>query len=123
MPNDQTPVRKSSEESARAAQATRNWFDVINPAVKVWANSNATVLTQMSETAKKMHRFTQSRLQANIDACHMMASCRDATELAEHQREFMESAAAQYSEHAQDMSERTIAMITVATKQPAPDLN
>lgn len=122
MPNDQTPVRKSPEAPTRATQETKNWFDGINPAVNIWAQANAALLTQMGETAKRMHRFTQSRLQANIDACHLVASCQDAAELAEHQRKFIESAAAQYSEHAQDMSERTVAMISDATKHPAPDL-
>ncbi|WP_171054678.1 phasin family protein [Roseovarius arcticus] len=121
MPNDQTPMRKSPEAPTRATQETKNWFDAINPAVNIWAQSNAALLTQMSETAKTVHQFTQARLQANIEACRSLSSCHDPAELAGHQREFMENATAQYSEHAQNISERTVAMITAAAKRPAPD--
>jgi len=122
MPNDQTPMRTSPEAPTRATQETRNWFDTIRPAANIWAQSNAALLTQLNETAKTMHLFSQSRLQANIDACRSLSSCRDPAELAGHQREFIENATAQYSEHAQNMSEQTVAIITAAAKHPAPDL-
>ncbi len=121
MPNDQTPMRKSTGTRTRVTQESKSWFDAINPGMDIWAQSGAALLARMGDMTQAMHLFSQSRLKANIDACKSLSSCRDPAELVGHQREYMEIATAQYSRHAQNMSERTGAMIAAATKHPAPD--
>ncbi len=119
MPTDQTPMRKSTDTATQVTPETKSWFGAINPGVNIRAHSNAALLTQVSELAKTVHQFSQSRLQANTDACKSLSSCRDPAELVGQQREFMENATAQYSKHTHNMSERTAAMITAATTPAA----
>ncbi len=125
MPNDQTPMHKSTEASTRATQQseeTKSWFGAaVNPAMNIWAQSNAALLKHVGEVADTMHQFSQSRLQANIDACKSLSSCKDPAELVGQQREYMETATTQYSKHAQNMSERTVAMIKAATNNAAAE--
>lgn len=124
MPDDQTTMRKSTEMPTRATAApkeTKIWFDAVVPGMRIWAQSSAPLLAHVGELHEAMHLFSQSRLQANIDACNALSSCRNLAELAGHQRAYMENATGQYSRHAQNMVERTIAMMAAATKHEATE--
>jgi len=120
MPDDQTPMPKSKEAPAPVTQVSKTWLNAINPGMSIWAQPNAALLAQMGDMVATMHLFSQSRLKANIDACESLVSCGDPAELVRQQRDYMETATAQYSRHARDMSERTGAMIAAAAKRPAP---
>ena len=86
-----------------------------NRAFESWTQSCTNMMERAAtELPQELMTFWQSRFQADMDEWRELASCRNPGEFFEYQRQFAETATAQYCDEAKKLTSRIVGIINSA---------
>jgi len=94
------------------------WIESYNEALANWVQSSDRVLKNAAELSHDIISFSRTRLQTDLDTWQAVASCRNANDLLECQRQFAQKAGSQCLDQAGKLASRVTTLIADAALSP-----
>lgn len=94
------------------------WINSYNEAFVSWVQSSDRMLKKAAELSDEIISFSRTRLQTDFDTWQAMASCRNANDLFECQRQFAQKAGSECLDQAGKLASRMTTLIADAALSP-----